>query len=134
MATNSKSLQRVLENKNRLGRPTLEGLYLTNEQLINLGTILKDTPTGPAGVCFMIGKSLVAGKVLKTVEVIPFKNGQQDLEFYIKDGITGKIHVNVGKAKPSEQFAYIIDSNDSAENTFDVDRGSSQKTPPPFSN
>jgi hypothetical protein len=132
----TKTLKRVYDHKKN-GEPTFEGLFLSNEQLISLGTQLANIPKGPDGVCFMIGIEKINNVINKTVEVIPYVNDGNTRKFYQSGNVIGKIEVEVGKATEDTMLSFII----SGEGNFSKwlgeglpgGSGTSQRTPPPFS-
>jgi hypothetical protein len=129
--TNLKALQRVVDHG------THEGIFLSNQQLIELGSKLQ--LENADGAFFMIGQ----GEGKKSVEVIPFQlSGNIKPQFYFKDGIKGKIDVDLGRPFTSDIDSHeygklIIDSNGLRSDSvgafvLPADRkGTSQKTPPP---
>jgi hypothetical protein len=129
------ALQRVKNHKRQgSGQTTLEGIFLSSSQLIQLGEELKKIPNGPNGVCFMIGK--VANSPEKTVEIIPYKITNGVKEFYKSQNIYGSIHIDAGKEEQNSVVKFIIDGNMNmcvpANDAPSFGTGNSQKTPPPF--
>jgi hypothetical protein len=130
----TKSLQRVY-NHTKNGEPTFDGLFLSNEQLITLGTKLGKMTNGPDGVCFMIG--INKDTLQKSVEVIPYVNDGNTRKFYRKGNIIGKIEVEVGKAIEDTLWSFVIDGDGNFSKWLGEGlpggSGTSQRTPPPFS-
>jgi hypothetical protein len=145
MTNYTNALKRVLKRKKinpvtGLKEPSMEGVFLTNDQLIDLGTQLKNTPNGPVGVCFMIG---TRSRFVHTVDIIPFKDGIDEsgrtIKFYESDGILGNILVNLGPAHLGIGGFSITNEGHSDDNlpphavkAAFGSLGSSQRTPPPF--
>jgi hypothetical protein len=128
--TNSTALQRVVDYG------TFEGIFLSNQQLIELSNKLQSENAD--GTFFMIGKE----EGTKSVEIIPFQlSGNIKPQFYFKDGIRGKINIDLGRPftteADSEYGKLIIDSNGLRSDSVGlfvlpaIKKGTSQKTPPP---
>jgi hypothetical protein len=63
---NSKALKRVLKHK------TGEGIYISKNQLLQLGQRLEAMEDGPDGIWFLIGETKIGTTLLKTIELIPY--------------------------------------------------------------
>ncbi len=141
---NSKALTRVKNNK-RAGspNPTSEGIYLSNNQIIALGNALKNIGSVD-GALFMIGKDLVGGRVIQTVEILAYENVGAIKKIFNE----GHLTINIGKAEPNSPTAVLINNNVPPSQTyssvapavpagavaFDAPAGitrGSQRTPPP---
>ncbi len=137
---NSKALTRVRNNR-RAGNPnpTSEGIFLSNEQLINLSNALKNTGVAD-GAFFMIGKDLVAGKVIQTVEILAY-NTVAGNKIIMNQG---HLNINIGKTDPASASTVTLDNDAIIAQTYAsaapagagvqalaVTRGS-QRTPPPI--
>ena len=137
---NSKALTRVKNNK-RAGNPnpTSEGIFLSNAQIVTLGNALQNTGIAD-GAFFMIGKDLVAGKVIQTVEILAYN--VVGVNKIIMN--QGHLNVNIGKADPASANSVTIDNDAIVAQTYSsaapagagvqalaVTRGS-QRTPPPI--
>jgi hypothetical protein len=145
MANYSNALKRVLARKVKLSPDTpkvapMEGVYLSNEQLIKLSQQLANN--GSDGVCFMIGKKV--GNNNLSVEIIPFKHENNTLKFFESGGIIGNILARLGSAFGHGRFIITNDGYDPNDFTpvtqqlvqhFGADAphegSSSQRTPPP---
>jgi hypothetical protein len=115
----SEALKRVRNNKApKSTTPTSEGIYLSNDQLIKLGQVLKNlygpdnpndsnNPNNPDGALFMIGKTKVGNKNVQTVEVIPYKVSGGSKVIYNE----GKLSINIGKETPTSPMDTHINNN-----------------------
>ncbi len=132
----SKSLKRVYDHTKN-GNPTFEGLFLSNNQLKTLGEKLAEIENGPDGVCFMIGLDKSKTPIEKTVEVIPYIDSGNNRKFYRKGTKIGKIEIEVGKATEDTLFSFVINDEGNFSKWLGPGipggTGTSQKTPPPFS-
>ncbi len=146
----SEALKRVLANVGRInpitkiGKPKMEGIYLSKLQLKTLGEQLINMSSGPDGVCFMIG---VERNKPKTVEIILYKNTPTHDDPKSREIFNSNIfRVNAGGLDESSVRDLIIDS-DGHRKEWKVPQPTpeiiaaakelithgSQKTPPPFS-
>lgn len=141
----SASLQRVIANKkNKVS--TFEGIFLSNDQLIELGkalNMMKKTSNSPDGVCFMVGVDKIFNK--RTVEIVPYNyNGSPNIKFHKQNNIEGELEpIDLGAAFPSGGIPMTLDgdglrptpANTSGQNVAVMALGittPSQRTPPPF--
>jgi hypothetical protein len=152
--TYSPALHRVMQHKRAtppgsIVKPTYEGFFLTNKQIINLGKQLAELKLensrnlggfGPDGVCFMVGEvSDADGNVFRSVEVIPYRNKKETEEgfirkFYKHDGVQGGLPKLELSPATEAWSAYTLDGSG-----FHIDLLSegqphhlAQHTPPPF--
>ena len=131
----SKALTRALNHKNQNGKPTNEGIYLSNDQLIHLGDTLKHQADGPDGIWFRVGR-ITPISPYHTVELIPYKNGVGQSKIEIHS--SGKLQINVGKTETKEGQDFRIDNNEDiipqvqAQVVAFAATIGSQRTPPPF--
>lgn len=85
----SKALKRVLS----YGKG--EGIFLTSQQLIEIGEKLQTIPTGPDGIWFLIGDARAEGVNKNTVELIPYKRSNLNrLAVYKEDNKVGYLSIN----------------------------------------
>lgn len=134
----SEALKRVRNNKPLKGTtPTSEGIYLSNDQLIKLGQVLKNlygqdnpsdpnNPNNPDGALFMIGKTKVGNKNVQTVEVIPYKVVGGSKVIYNE----GKLSINIGKETPTSAADTHINNNGTIDFTISRIPGTSVPAPP----
>jgi hypothetical protein len=118
---NSKALKRVLSHLRVDGKPKLRGFYLSNKQILSLGTQLIGR-NGADGICFMIGEDheidnsdhSVDGEGLPylTIEMIPFKRIKNEkdstIKFYNKGNFS---EINLGKPFVESENDFKIDGN-----------------------
>lgn len=128
---NTKALQRVIDHG------TFEGIFLSNQQLIELSGKLQSENAD--GAFFIIGKA----EGIKSVEIIPFQlSANIKPQFYFKDSVRGKLNIDLGRpftpdVDSHEYGKLIIDSNGLRSDSVGalvlpvVKKGTSQKTPPP---
>ena len=124
--------------------PAYDGIYLSIGQLEKLTQQLKsyDAPKKPDGICFMVGRgdSQVRGRVVNTVELIPYNNtGSTDLDnlftFFknkislngIEVEIEGELKVELGIPSEFKDESFSINNMDSQV----IGGGVGQRTPPP---
>lgn len=145
----SNSLKRVIANKkNQIS--TFEGIFLSNDQLITLGTELnkmKAAKNSPDGVCFMIGVDTLLNK--RTVEIVPYNYvGNPSIKFHKQDNVEGKLDpIDLGSPFPVGGIPMTLDGDglhptpipppvdSAAQEPVMVAFGlttPSQRTPPPF--
>lgn len=134
----SEALKRVRNNKApKSMNPTSEGIYLSNDQLIRLGQVLKNlygqdnpnepnNPNNPDGALFMIGKTKVGNKNVQTVEVIPYKVSGGSKVIYNE----GKLSINIGKETPASPTDTHINNNGTIDFTISRIPGSPVPAPP----
>jgi hypothetical protein len=135
---NTNALNRVKAN-NAVAQPV--GIRLSTSQLIKLANLLDNIENGPDGVTFEVGLE----KGNRTIEIIPYvikPNGVR--EYYSKNGLVGKINVNLGKETTNSNFKLVVNDNGvladppfgampaGAAPVAAIATGNSQRTPPPF--
>jgi hypothetical protein len=117
----SMALKRVLSHLRVDGKPKLRGFYLSNKQILSLGTQLIGR-NGADGICFMIGEDheidnsdhSVDGEGLPylTIEMIPFKRIKNEkdstIKFYNKGNFS---EINLGKPFIESDDDFKIDGN-----------------------
>lgn len=127
----SDALKRVLNYTKPKGWfkrvPVYSGFYLTNDQIIQLGNLLKTHSDKPSGIAFMVGKE----ESRYTVEMIPYKGHGTDKHFYISGAHLGGFIFSlnpeyVPHAEPGSIDPFYWHNVNSLPGG-----GTSQRTPPP---
>ncbi len=145
----SNSLKRVIAHKKN-NVSTLDGIFLSNDQLIKLGqklNLMKNASNSPDGVCFMVGVD--AGLNKKTVEIVPYNFvGNSNIKFHKQDNVEGKFDsIDLGSPFPVGGTPMTLDGDgfhptpipppvdSAAQKPAMIAFGlttPSQRTPPPF--
>ncbi len=103
-----------------------EGIYLSSQQLIDLGNQL--ALDGSDGACFMIGKDTDDNnKPINSVEVIPYTKTKKGLKFYEKDSLIGNLNVQLSDGLQITS----MDNKSGGLKLLGGGGSGSQRTPPP---
>lgn len=111
---NSKALIKV-KNYTSAGsqNPISEGIFLSNNQIITLGNAFKNLGSVDDAL-FMIGKDLVEGRVIQTIEILSYENVSVSKKVFNK----GHLIVNIGKTEPNSPMAVCINNNVPQNQTY----------------
>jgi hypothetical protein len=123
--------KRILANVkvvNSVEVPAYEGFYLSNEQIIELGNVLKkkkeSNGIGPDGIYFLVGRQ----NLQHTIELLPFVVDENDLKVFSEAAAIGSFTFSLANG-PLENVPFKYSSNQVFG--IPIKLGSGQKTPPP---